>query len=185
MELLVVIAIIAALAALATPVTQRAIVKAREVRCDQQIAALALAIDSYKLEYGRLPTWISGGAPQTSDAGFYGQGNTGTPGRDFFECLMGQNTASFMNPRGKTFFEPQYTETGKNGYGASSFVPSQSGYLDPWGLPLYIYFDYDANGEVRHPMTGELIRREYIIISGGPNGELDFSSPNDDIYSWK
>jgi prepilin-type N-terminal cleavage/methylation domain-containing protein len=187
-ELLVVIAIIAILAAVATPVTNKIMAKARVTSCSQQMAALELAIANYQLEYGTIPMWIAGGVPKSIDNALNTVGSLGQPGRDFIECLMGEDTTTFRNPRKITFFEPNYTENGKSGYGTSQLNPSQKGFFDPWGNAFYVTFDFSGDGMVRPVTEATGYSRYYTVQSKGPDGQEHYAfigGENDDIYSYK
>ena len=178
LELLVVLSIIGVLAAIATPVTGRVINQARKTECNQQISNLITAINGYQLEYGHIPINTGGGSESTIL-----KTNNGN-GRELIKCLIGEDNATFGNPRGITFLEPKHTESQKGGWDSTA---GSEGLYDPWGNPFEILLDQDFDKSIMPTPLDEanttVVRREILILSRGRKNDID--EVEDDLFSWK
>lgn len=57
------------------------------------------------------------------------------------------------------------------------------GWLDPWDNPYHIYLDHDYDGVIRIKTSSGIkkIYKSVLIVSGGPDGELNWNKDSDDI----
>ena len=178
LELLVVISIIAALAAIATPVTGRVIHQARKAECNQQVTNLITAIKTYQLEYGHIPIKTGGaaeGTVLTTDNG---------DGLELMKCLIGEDNATFGNPKQVAFYEPRYTDSQKGGWDSTT---GSEGLYDPWGNPFYILLDHNFDKSIEPtPLDAgntAPVRKDVLILSRGHKN--DPAEVDDDLFSWK
>ena len=110
---------------------------------------------SYYCEYGELPVDTNSRSLLTNNT-------------DLIYTLIasnaGANAANAQNPKSIVFFE---LHNHKN-----AFIPSEGGFLDPWGNPYHVTFDLNNSNRI------------VTVWSSGPNGK-DESGQGDDITSWR
>ena len=129
------------------------------------IKGLEQACRFYYLEYG----WL----PLDSNAV-----NLVTNNADLIFTLLatnvGANATTDMNPRKIVFLELP----GRKG----AFDPVRGGFLDPWGNPYHVFFDWSYSNRV---IVGRsVVTNSVAVWSSGPNGK-DESGAGDDLTSWR
>ncbi len=161
-ELLVTIFIIVILGVVALPVMSAIREKGKEIQCRAQIKELATAIDAYKMEYGRIPSWYIRGNLHARDDWRYDtfalSANTVTnpppvppwnASSQFIKCLMGLpnygSTWEFKNEKGIRFFDPKRAP---DGYGGLYEVGGEFAFNDPWGRGFAIFLDWNLDGDL-------------------------------------
>ena len=181
LELLIVITIIGILAGIAFPVSNSVIKKARVTQCNQQMSNLITSLKGYQLEYGHVPISTTGADSEVT-----------TDNAVFMLSLMGENPSSgnaYKNPREIDFYEPNYTKSGRGGWSEDN-----QELADPWGEPFVILLDTDFDKKLINPSdttsasgsgasaAPSLLRKEILIYSGGPDGDID--TWEDNVMSW-
>ncbi len=132
-----------------------------------EVLNLRQAINTYYLEYGKLP------AQGTT------RGDTIVQARgELLALLLGENVSN-LNPRKKVFFEAKRARDGKRGLHTPPGEP-YSELRDGEGRPFIIVMDTDYDTEALDPRTGNRIRTTALIYSLGKR--VDRLS--DDICSW-
>jgi hypothetical protein len=109
---------------------------------------------------------------------------TGDPDDIFLNsCLMGMTSE-------RNRYRTSFLDSGKSSYEEiRSFKKEVNGwvFLDPWGNPFFVRFDYDGDGEITDPATGKIHKKKgQLIWSSGPDGKTGTpETTKDDIRSWK
>jgi type II secretory pathway pseudopilin PulG len=204
LELLIVFGVIGLLAAVATPVVNLSVNKARTLKCKAQIAQLAAVMEAYKMEYGSYPLRYYQGESKPDDA--WNDHNswdeaTRKPsfqGSGWLHNMLGGDTALnantfWPNPRGIAFLKANSSYTGslKGGIWLHPGRPWTYAMTDPWGNAFAWKMDGDGDGLISvgtgdanwRPLDApiEVRNKGYIIMSKGP----DPVDPSDNICSWK
>lgn len=99
-------------------------------------------------------------------------------------ALLGQEGSKMENPKLHQFESFYYSEINKGGIKTTSISTKL---LDPWGTPYHLLFDYDQDGKLVEPFTGEIIHNEGVLIwSNGPDGKSgSHKTDKDNLYSWR
>jgi len=155
-ELLIVIAIIGILMALLFPAVNGAMDAARRAQAQNDVTQIAMAVNSYASEYGKLPTTQSG--------------NQVVEG-ELLETLMGGIT---NNPRKITFIEISEWKKGKSGLVTAKskvswpdYKLTEGSYSDPWGGPYRIAMDISYENKVTAGVATktEIVRKSVAVWS--------------------
>ncbi|MDR1280915.1 MAG: prepilin-type N-terminal cleavage/methylation domain-containing protein [Opitutaceae bacterium] len=142
-ELLTVIAIIGILAAITFGVTKGVNERASVNQAKAELAALSVALESYKRQYGDYP-W-------TDDP------------KIFLQSLVGNKGPKGDSITGKTFIETaKFTLSVEGGDPATNDTITLQ---DPWGTPYQYYYKFGTSSNWKHP--------SYILYSKGPDSKQD------------
>jgi prepilin-type N-terminal cleavage/methylation domain-containing protein len=182
-ELLIVISIIALLASIGVVAGNRVIQKARELEAKTAMTSIEAAIQSYKMEYLRMPAL----QPDAAAQGSVTIDTTDEDGRALLNLLLGRDAQ--RNPKESHFWNPPKSS-------AASYT-TESGLKDPWGVKGYrIVIDYSGQGRIANPYAGgadgepDEITADVIIYCAGANkvfeeGGSSNGKKSDDVKSWR
>lgn len=139
--------------------------------------ALFLACWDYQQTYGFFPMG------SVSDKDLVKK-TTESGGLTVISALLGREGSQMENSKLHQFGHFYSSEINKGGIKTTSISTKL---LDPWGNPYHLLFDYDQDGKLVEPFTGEIIHNEGILIwSNGPDGKSGTPETNEDnIYAWK
>ena len=198
LELMVVILVMATLVALAFPVFQGVLDRARKLQAKNDLTQLVTAINAFNTEYGRYPL-----AAQGSDASFISDNS------DVINALravaLGANASDALNPRKVVFFSAPDVKDPANPRGG---VTATGIYYDPWGRDINLpeagvyhirvdgnydnsvanaYIDGSAGGD---PNNSYALRQGVIAWTLGKDKKLGKDGNNsftgsDDMISWQ
>ncbi|MCG3148747.1 MAG: hypothetical protein PCFJNLEI_02194 [Verrucomicrobiae bacterium] len=173
-ELLTVIVIIAILVALLFPAIKTTILKAETNQAKADTEAIENAIQSYRNEYGKLPT-------QTSDQGGADQLYDSSNAYHIYNTLRaissGWNSgATALNPRGIAFLETPSRKGAFDGNG---------NFLDPWGGTYLLVFDCNYNGLISVGSYTNLPGPALVISYGPDRVSSNVATAADDIVNYK
>ena len=200
LELMVVILVMATLVALAFPVFQGVLDRARKLQAKNDLTQLVTAINAFYTEYGRYPL---AAALQGADQSFV------TDNSDVINALravaLGANASDALNPRKVVFFSAPDVKDPANPRGG---VTAGGTYYDPWGRDITLpesgvyhirvdgnydnsvanaYIDGSAGGD---PNNSYALRQGVIAWTLGKdkklgtNGNSSFTG-SDDLLSWQ
>ncbi|WP_052362120.1 hypothetical protein [Geminisphaera colitermitum] len=169
-ELLTVIAIIGILAGITFGITKGVNERAAINQAKAELAALSVALENYKRQYGDYPqtnriaaTEITATLNETSVSG------------KFFNSLAGK-----LGPKGDPIDGRSFVELGKftletaNLPTSGNTISVANAFLDPWGKRyLYSYKNSSSPGTWKNP--------SYILFSAGPNGTFTQPGTNGDL----
>lgn len=154
-ELLIVLAIVSVLAAIAVPTYTKYINRSKAV------ATLSSVKDSLKVLAHDTNIWPGGNLPYICP-----KNQTPSTDGDEFVDLTADDIGLFNN-NGSVFAGPEW----EGPYLPSSYLASGGEFLDPWGTPYFIDYDYDIGGEW------------YVVVgSSGPNKSAINTYDADNIY---
>jgi prepilin-type N-terminal cleavage/methylation domain-containing protein len=172
-EMLVVIGIIAILATIAIPTGNVVLRKARELQAKTAMKGIEIAIKGYQTEYNRFPLASS----DIDDTTLYNTADE--DGKPLLDTLMANDPET--NPRKVRFYDPPVAKSKQNGYDRTENM-----LYDPWGQGYNIKIDYDGDGLLDDPYTGEEVAASILIYSSGGDGQLSLSADkSDDLKSWQ
>lgn len=162
-ELLVIMAIIAILAGMSLGVMKGVNERAARVQAEAELAALSLALETYKTQYGDYPQ------AGTTPVAPLGPAGAGSAQGQLFNALMGKLSPTLQTMDGRSYVETsRFSLQTANMPLATGTVSVANGFLDPWGR-LYMYYYRSVTG-------GDWRRRGYVLYSVGPDGVHD--APN-------
>ncbi len=167
-ELLVVISIIAILLTLLFPGANAAFEMVRRTQAKNDATQIAMAINQYLSEYGKLPT---SGSDDVSESG-----NSDA----LMKILSGQDNVE--NPREIVFLEVPKAKAGKNGR-----VNGEGTYKDSWGRDYLISMDANYDNRLNDPVGGgtQITKTVLVWSKGNPARTNDFGNPAKWIKSWE
>lgn len=171
-ELLVVISIIAILLTLLFPAADAAFEAAKKAKAKNDASQIAIAINAYMSEYGKLPPPADTGADD-ADA------NKPALWDALLPATGGTPPANDPNPRGIVFLEIPKAKNRNNGR-----VENAGQYLDSWGQPYGIALDGNYDNSV--DFQGDPIRKTVIVWSSGkPKNGAANTDPKKFVKSWE
>ena len=175
-ELLVVIAIIAVLAAIAMPAILGMLEKGKITKAAGVCNAFEVAVNNFESEYNYLP--YSGTAPSADEELRSDQ--------DIVTVLAG--VEDVINPKQIRFFEQGDPKgnSPSNYKDGMKITATTARLYDPWGEPYYITIDYDYDGQVDSPYTGDdPINKSVICWSRGPDVNESDENKTDDPSNFR
>ena len=180
LELLVVMAIIGVLAGMAAVVYPKVLIWVRENQTKAMLLGLTGAIDKYTLEYNRPP--IASGYDEDTEIVFDGSAE----GKELLLVLIGEDGTEIRNKREEKFFDAEES----NGYSIGIFYDGDGNpekLLDPWGKPIRIQIDSDADEKIDDPRgSTKPVRKSAIAWSEGADAKEDEGKEwNNNVLSWK
>jgi len=163
-EMLVVIAIIALLLGILVPAVTNTLQSAKKTKAATQCGAIADAVKLFYNDYGYLPAPLTaqGFAPGTGEdaAGYFDEDDS----KQILQVLMAEpenyNNNHSLNPKQKIFIDLEDME-------------EDGTMLDPWGNQYLIKLDRDFDGKVSYESGSEGFRTRAVVVSAGPDGEMD------------
>jgi hypothetical protein len=148
----------------------------RALRAMTVETSLEMAVDAYVLEYGKLPSVLSGARLIDTDS---------ADGFQFINVLLGRETPgqAFQNPREIAFLSVNEGKSRKDGIVYDRTAPGLlQGIFDPWGNPYHVLLDLDGDGTIELPGGGKVTGHRAVIYSAGLDGKL---GTRDDLNSWE
>ena len=195
-ELLVVIAIIAALLALAFPVFQGVLDRAKKVQAQNDVTQIVTAVNAFYTEYGKYPL-------VTADT-IYGPG--GTSSADLFYSLravaLGANApvngVPAVNSRAIVFISPPDVKNPANPRSGIGTTTGAGQYYDPWGTPYLVEIDGNYDNQIANPYTANAgatplqigviawsLGKDKAGATAAASGDKKTGTYNDDVISWQ
>ena len=155
-ELLVVISILVILGALAFPVVQGALDRAKKVQAKNDVVQVVTAINAYRSEYGKYPVPVVAGS--TTDA-FFGTaatpaGATSYGGNELLLDVLrnvpgsNPNQVAALNPRGISFFSARDVKSQTKPLAG---VAENGRFYDPWGAAYEFVLDTNYDDQIANP----------------------------------
>jgi prepilin-type N-terminal cleavage/methylation domain-containing protein len=201
-ELLVVISIIVILGAIAFPVAQGALERAKKTQAKNDLVQLVTAVNAFYTEYGKYP--LPGAATKAPDDYWIVDSSIG----DLCNVLRATGfswdaSPHNLNPRRIVFLNIPYAKDAskpKNGIAPSG--PNAGKYYDPWGYTYRLRIDWDYDNQLVNPYTqgagGSPVSAGVIGYSIGRDGTSGADSntgrrsvggtknpDDDDVLSWQ
>ncbi len=185
-ELLTVIAIIAVLMGLLFPAVTGAQQAAKKAQAKNDLVNITNAIKMFYTEYGRYPDVGSAGSDTVV--------TSASVNAELMNILRGIPSNNPKNPRGIVFLDaPSAKRAGNRDLGG---VVDRSGgqhpigtFVDPWGHPYQIAFDYSYDNNITNQYTdagASTLRSGAIAWSLGKDGNKQTAlKASDDVISWQ
>ena len=180
LELLIVITIISVLTGLAVGAFNQAMVKARNLQAKTACKDVAIAIQNYRAEMGRMP--VSGHANSDVTVAL-------TPDDPLLQVLLGESING-LNARRIAFLNPTMGKGGANGLVGKD---DHFSLVDPWGQPYRVSMDTNEDNKLANPdadnedaaLSKEAPRNmpsPVIVESAGQDKKF---GTLDDVVSWR
>lgn len=176
-ELLAVIAIIGILAGITFGIVKGVNERAAIGQTKAELAALSVALESYKRQYGDYPRTGNITLAKASDTPNLGKINLTYSQAQFYLALTGRKGPKMDTITGRNFVDLNKFTLEENTYQEDESNPDSpkltaNAFLDPWGRRyIYIYKEANDSGTWRNPT--------YILLSAGPDGYVKGSIGND------
>ncbi len=182
LELMVVILVIATLMALAVPVYQGVLERARKVQAKNDVTQIVTAINAYYTEYGKYPV-AADDTPITDN---------GT----LFNALRAVTGSDSDNLRKIVFISPPNVKSDTVGTRRGGVSPTDGNYYDPWGNSYRVAIDGTYDNQIANPYNADSgagpsqLRQGVIVWSLGKDNMLGKAGDSvftgsDDVISWQ